>query len=108
LIKKVSGRGNKNPEFDYAGDPVEGAEVPPSCSEDAQCRSIGRIPPCLDIEFLSEAPKILRFVIDDRKHSAEENQVAGLQRLNVGAERRRGRGESYAQVLQSAFCPAEL
>src|SRR5215469_13144115 len=30
LIKEVSGRGNKNSEFDCAGDPVEGAEMPPA------------------------------------------------------------------------------
>jgi len=37
----------------------------------------------LGVELLPEAAEIFWFVIDDRQHSAEEEQIAGLQRLHV-------------------------
>ena len=37
------------------------------------------------------------------RHSAEVEQVAGPQCFNVGAERGRGSGQSYAEFLKAAF-----
>jgi hypothetical protein len=42
-------------------------------------------------------------VVNDWEHSAEEEEVAGLYGLDVGAEWRRGGGELNTKVLQAAI-----
>jgi hypothetical protein len=76
--------------------------------KDAQGRRVGGIPPSLDIELLSEPADILRLVVDDWKHPAKEEQVAGLHCFDVRAKRRRRCWELNAQVLQPAFCATWL
>ena len=75
----------------------------PGCSEDAQSRGVGSIPSSLNIELFAQAANKLRFVVDNRKHAAKEEQVAGLYRLDVRAERRRSCWELNAKVLQAAL-----
>ena len=50
----------------------------------------------------------LRLVVDDWEHSAKEEQVACLYRLDVSTKRRRGGWELDAKVEQPAVCTARL
>ena len=88
--------------------PIERAQMLFGRSKSAQSRSVGGIPSSFDIEFFPKPAKILRLVIDNRKHPAQKEQVARLQRLDIGAKRRRSGWELYAKVLQPAFCAARL
>jgi hypothetical protein len=70
----------------------------------AQRGGVDGISSRLGIEFFSKPAKILRLVVDNREHSAKEEQIARLQRLDVTAEWRwRGR-ELNTQLLQPALC----
>ena len=77
-------------------------------SQDAQSRGVGGISSGLGIELFPQPAKILRLVVDNRKHPAKEEQVARLHRLDVSAKRRRGGWELNAKVLQPAFGAARL
>src|SRR5580658_561851 len=79
-----------------------------SRSENTQSRSVGGIPAGFGIEFFSKPAHILGFVIDDWEHPAKKEQVASLQRLHIGAERRGGGWELNAKVLQPAICSTGL
>ena len=76
--------------------------------EDVQSRSVSGISPRLDIELFPQSAKILRLVLDNWEHPAEEEKVARLYRLDISAKGRRGRWELDAKVLQSAICTARL
>ena len=54
-------------------------------SEHVQGCSVDSISSGLGVEFFPKPSDILRLVIDDRKHSAKEEQVARLDRLDVTA-----------------------
>ena len=54
-------------------------------SEHVQCRSVGGISSSLGVELFPKPADILRLVIDNRKHSAKEEQIARLNRLDVTA-----------------------
>ena len=76
--------------------------------EGAQSRGVGGISPSLDIEFFPKPANILRLVVHNRQHPAQEEQIARLQRLDVSAKRRRSGWELNAKVLQPALCAARL
>jgi hypothetical protein len=50
----------------------------PGCGEGTQSRSVCGISSSLGVELLPKPAYIFRFVVDDRKHSTQEKQVAGL------------------------------
>src|SRR6266852_3709947 len=75
-------------------------------SEDVQCRSVGGVSSSLGIELFPKSAKILRLVVHNWEHSAKEEKVARLHRLDVRAKRRRGGRELNAKVLQPAICTA--
>jgi hypothetical protein len=77
-------------------------------SEDAQSCSVGSVPSSFDIELFTKPANVLRFVVDDGEHSAEEQKVARLYRLDVSAERRRRGWEPNAKLLQAARRAARL
>jgi hypothetical protein len=77
-------------------------------SDDAQSRGVGGISSSLGIELFPQSPDILRLVVDNWEHPAKEEQVARLDRLDVSAERRRGRWELDTEVLQPAIGAAWL
>jgi hypothetical protein len=54
-------------------------------AENIQCCSVDGFPSGLDVEFFPKSTEELRLVIDNREHSAKEQQVAGLHRLDVTA-----------------------
>src|SRR5215467_12620933 len=76
--------------------------------KDVQSRSVSGISPSLDIELFPEPSKILRLVIDNWEHPAEEEKITRLYRLDISAKGRRGRREPNAKVLQSAICTVWL
>ncbi len=71
--------------------------------ENAQSRGVGSISSSLDVELSSKPANILRLVVDYGEHSAKEEEVACLHRLNVRAEWRRGGRELNTEVLQAAI-----
>src|SRR5258708_24464512 len=77
-------------------------------SEDVQCRSVGGISSSLCIELFPKSAKIRRLVVHNWEHSAKEQKVARLHRLDVRAKRRRGVRELNAKVLQPAICAAQV
>src|SRR5258708_24867216 len=77
-------------------------------SEDVQCRSVGGISSSLCIELFPKSAKIRRLVVHNWEHSAKEEKVARLHRLDVRAKRRRGGRELNAKVLQPAICAAQV
>ncbi len=77
-------------------------------SEDAQSRGVSGVAPGLGVELLADPADVLRLVVDDGQHSAEEEQVACLHCLDVGAERRRRGRELNAEALQPALCAVRL
>src|SRR5271166_796469 len=76
--------------------------------EDAQSCSVGSVPSSFDIELFPKPADVLRLVVDDRQHSAEEQEIAGLHRLDVRAERSRRGRELNAKLLQAAIRAARL
>src|SRR5260370_34908909 len=75
-------------------------------SEDVQCRSVGGVSSSLGIELFPKSAKILRLAVHNWEHSAKEEKVARLHRLDISAKRRRGGREQNAKVLQAAICTA--
>src|SRR5215467_12598230 len=80
----------------------------PGRGKDVQSGSVSGIPPSLDTELFPEPAKILRLVIDNREHPAQEEKVTRLHRLDISAKWRRGHRELNAKVLQSAICTVWL
>src|SRR6266567_3227202 len=78
-----------------------------SC-EGAQRRRIGGVSSGLGIEFFAKPAKILRLMVNNREHPAEEKQVACLYRLDVTSKRRRGGWELNSKVVQPAIRTARL
>src|SRR5271170_5462580 len=73
-----------------------------------QGRSSQGIAGTIFIEFLAQAPDVLKLAILDRQHSAEEEQTACLHCLYVGSKRMGSRGEHDPDVLQSALRASRL
>ena len=48
------------------------------CGESAKSCNVGGISSRLGIELFPNSPKILWFVVDDRKHPAQEKELACL------------------------------
>jgi len=46
-------------------------------------------PACRSVEFLADTPNKFWLLVFGRKHAAEEQQIAGLDSLDISAERRR-------------------
>ncbi len=103
LVEEVAGGCHEHSEPDDASHSIERAQMLFRRSEHAQSRGVGGISSGLDVEFFPEPANILRLVVDDREHPAEEEQVARLHRLDVSAERRRGGWELNAELLQPAL-----
>ena len=76
--------------------------------ERAQSRNADGIPTCFEIELFANPADILRLVIDNREHAAQEEQVAGLYCLDVRAKRGGGGGELNAEFLEPALCTYRL
>ena len=57
-------------------DLVERTQMHFDCGERAQCRCTSRILSCPCIKFSSEAAQVLRFVINNRQHSTQEEQIS--------------------------------
>jgi len=77
-------------------------------SEGAQGRSVRGISSSLSIELLPHPAEVLRFVVHNREHPAQEEQVARLDCFDVSAERSRSGRELNAKILQPAICPGRL
>src|ERR1700733_8299880 len=77
-------------------------------SENAQSRRVGGISSSLGIWLVPKSANILRFMVNNRKHPAKEEQVPRLYRLNVRAKRRRRSWEQNAKLLQPALRTARL
>ena len=80
----------------------------PGRSQRAQSRRAYRISPRLDIHFLPQPAKILRLVIHNREHAAQEEEIACLERLDVTTERRRGSRKLNAKFQKPALRAARL
>lgn len=92
LIEKIAMGCDEDAEPDDTGHAVERAEMLFRRSQGTEGRSAGGVSSGCGIEFFAQAAKVFRLVIDNGQHSGEEEQVAGLERLHIGAEgRRRGR-----------------
>lgn len=99
----ISGCCNEYSESNKASHSIERTEMLPRRSEDAKSGCVGGIPRRLYIELFANAAYVLRLVLDNREHSAQEEQVACLDGLGVGAKRRGRRYELNAKLLQPAF-----
>ena len=67
-----------------------------------QSGNTDRLSTCVRIQFFPETADELRLVPDGRKHTAEEEEIAGLYSLDIGAERS-GRRRESAELVQSAL-----
>src|SRR5215469_5638003 len=77
-------------------------------SEGVQGRDVEGISSGFSVQLFANAADVLRLTVDDGEHSAEEEEVARLYCLDVGAKRRRRSWEVNAKVLQPAFCTSRL
>jgi hypothetical protein len=68
-----------------------------------QSGNTDRLSTCVRIQFFPETADELRLVPDGRKHTAEEEEIAGLYSLDIGAERSGRRREFDAELVQSAL-----
>jgi len=108
LVKEVAGGCQEDSEANHARHTIERAQMLFGRGQGAQGRSPNRIAAHFGIQFLPQPAKILRLVIHNREHAAQEEEIACLQRLNVTSERRWSSRKLNAKVLQSALCAARL
>src|ERR1700733_5773835 len=71
-------------------------------SQNVQSRSEGSIAPSLGIELFPPPANILRLMVHNRKHPAEEEKIAGLHRLHISTKRGRGSRKLDTKLLQPA------
>ena len=83
LIEEVSMSGHEHSEPDDASDSVERTEIRFGCGQGAECRGARGVSAGFGIEFFAETSQIFRLVIDNREHPAEEEQISGLQCLDI-------------------------
>src|ERR1700730_3338979 len=105
LIPDISHRGHRHAEPDDPLHPVERSQMLARDSEDVERCESRRLAPRFHIELRSDAPDELRRAALGRKHPAEEEQIARLDRFHVRAERLRWRRELDAKCLQSLLRP---
>jgi hypothetical protein len=100
LLADLSRSRHRHPEPDDSGDVIERPQVLPRDGQDVERREPGRLAPRLYIELRSDAPDESGLVTFRRKHPAQEEQIAGLHRLHICAERLRRHRELDAKFLQ--------
>src|SRR5580658_7187580 len=108
LVEKLSRCRHEHAQSNHARHAIERSQMFLSRCQCAQSRRAYRIPPRLDIHFLPQPAKILRLVIHNREHAAEEKQIPCLQCLDVTTERRRGSRKLNAKFQKPALRAARL
>jgi len=76
--------------------------------ERAQRCNANGIPTSFEIELFANPADVLRLVIDNREHAAQEKEVAGLYCFDIYTKRGWGGGELNAQFLEPALCTYRL
>jgi hypothetical protein len=77
---------------------VQRSQVLPRDSQAVERCQVSGLASCLDVEFRADAPDEFRFAAYRGKHPSEKQQVTGLHRFRVDAERLRRRWKLDAKL----------
>src|ERR1700686_78130 len=103
MLTELGRRSERHPETDYARHSVQRPQMPLAERERVQRGQASRAPSVFDAQLSSDTSQELGGSPLHWQRPAQEEQVPGLHRLNIGAERSRWTRQVYAKVFQPLF-----